>query len=100
MKGDDGQAFFHISLVANLKTRFIFRMRTIVSSPALLFSFVDLFCALCGFGMLESMLEPHLRATGAKPIDVGVSFLLFGCCYMIGNMLFGVVNLLLTMLSS
>jgi len=65
------------------------RMRTIVSSPALLFPFVDLFSALCGNGMLESMLEPHLRFAGASTIDVGVSFLVFGCCYSIGNMLFG-----------
>jgi hypothetical protein len=41
----------------------------------LLLPFVDLFAALCGNGMLESMLEPHLNATGATTIDVGVSFL-------------------------
>ena len=67
-------------------------MRTIISSPALLFPFVDLFSALCGNGMLESMLEPHLRETGASTIDIGVSFLVFGCCYSIGNMLFGSVG--------
>lgn len=65
------------------------RFRTIISSPGLLFPFVDLFSALCGNGMLESMLEPHLREAGASTIDIGVSFLVFGLCYSIGNMLFG-----------
>ena len=54
--------------------------------------FVDLFAALCGNGMLESMLEPHLRETGASTLDVGLSFLIFGCCYMLGNMFFGQVK--------
>ena len=54
--------------------------------------FVDLFAALCGNGMLESMLEPHLREVGASTLDVGLSFLIFGCCYMLGNMFFGHVR--------
>ncbi len=65
------------------------RFRTLFSSLSLLLPFVDLFTALCGNGMLESMLEPHLRASGASTMDVGLSFLLFGCCYMLGNMFFG-----------
>ncbi len=71
-------------------------MRTIFTSMSLLFPFVDLFAALCGNGMLESMLEPHLKYAGASTVDVGVSFLVFGCCYMFGNMLFGAVNYLFT----
>ena len=55
--------------------------------------FIDLFAGLCGNGMLESMLEPHLRETGASTLDVGLSFLVFGCCYMVGNMFFGQVSL-------
>jgi len=65
------------------------RFRTILKSPPLMLPFVDLFSALCGNGMLESMLEPHLKAVGATTIDVGVTFLIFGLCYMIGNMFFG-----------
>ena len=53
--------------------------------------FIALFAGLCGNGMLESMLEPHLRETGASTLDVGLSFLVFGCCYMVGNMFFGQV---------
>lgn len=64
-------------------------MRTIFSNFSLCLPFVDLFAALCGNGMLESMLEPHLKYAGASTVDVGVSFLIFGCCYMLGNLLFG-----------
>ena len=39
--------------------------------------------------MLESMLEPHLREAHATTIDVGVTFLIFGCAYMFGNLIFG-----------
>ena len=64
-------------------------MREIISSMSLFLPFLDLFAALCGNGMLESMLEPHLTKSGASAIDVGISFLAFGCCYMLGNLLFG-----------
>ena len=68
------------------------KMTTIFSSLSLSLPFMDLFAALCGNGMLESMLEPHLKYAGASTVDVGVSFLIFGCCYMLGNVLFGGVN--------
>ena len=68
------------------------RMRTIVTSLSLFLPFLDLFAALCGNGMLESMLEPHLKETGAGTVDTGISFLVFGCMYMFGNLLFGAVN--------
>ena len=68
-----------------------FRFKDIIRHPQLMMPFVDLFAALCGNGMLESMLEPHLRETGASTLDVGLSFLIFGCCYMVGNMFFGQV---------
>ena len=70
-----------------------FRMRTIITNPSLLMPFLDLFAALCGNGMLESMLEPHLKFAGAGTVAVGVSFLVFGCCYMLGNVLFGGVSM-------
>jgi len=65
------------------------QMRTIVTSLSLFLPFLDLFAALCGNGMLESMLEPHLKETGAGTVDTGISFLVFGCMYMFGNLLFG-----------
>ena len=55
--------------------------------------FVDLFACLCGVGMIESMLEPHLRESGASTLTIGLSFLGFGCCYSVGNMVFGRVRI-------
>ena len=66
-------------------------MRAVFTSVSLFLPFLDLFAALCGNGMLESMLEPHLKFAGASTVDVGISFLVFGCCYMFGNLLFGSV---------
>ena len=57
--------------------------------PSLMVPFIDLFAGLCGVGMIESMLEPHLRETGATTVTIGLSFLGFGCCFMFGNMFFG-----------
>ena len=68
-----------------------FRFKEFAKHPVLMMPFVDLFAGLCGVGMIESMLEPHLRETGASTLDVGLSFLVFGCCYMVGNMFFGQV---------
>ena len=66
------------------------------SSFSLFLPLFDLFSAMCGSGMLESMLESHLQHNaGASVIDVGVSFLSFGCCYMLGNITFGWVNRLI-----
>lgn len=63
------------------------------SSVSLFLPLFDLFSAMCGSGMLESMLESHLQHNaGASVIDVGVSFLSFGCSYMLGNITFGWVN--------
>ena len=53
--------------------------------------FLDLFAGLCAVGMIESMSEPHLRDTGASTLDIGLSFLGFGCCHMVGSMIFGKV---------
>ena len=54
--------------------------------------FVDVFAALCGIGMVESMSEPHLKSAGASTLDVGISFLVLGCCYMVGNVFLGQVS--------
>ena len=66
-----------------------FRFKEFAKHPVLMMPFVDLFAGLCGVGMIESMLEPHLRETGASTLTIGLSFLGFGCSYMIGNIVFG-----------
>ena len=45
--------------------------------------YLDVFLCITGFGMIESMLEPHLkRKAMASQAEVGVSFLIFGGVYM------------------
>ena len=67
-------------------------MKTIFTNWSLFLPFLDLFISLCGIGMLESMLEPHLKQTGASTSDVGISFLIYGGCYMLGMILAGLVD--------
>ena len=49
---------------------------------------------MSGNGMLESMLEPHLKAYGAGTSGVGVTFTIFGICYVLGNLLFEWVSII------
>ena len=70
-----------------------FRFKALIKHPILMWPFVDLFACLCGVGMIESMLEPHLRESGASTLTIGLSFLGFGCCYSVGNMVFGRVRI-------
>ena len=45
--------------------------------------YLDVFICITGLGMIESMLEPHLkRKAMASQAEVGVSFLIFGGVYM------------------
>ena len=67
-------------------------MKTIFTNWSLFLPFLDLFISLCGIGMLESMLAPHLKQTGASTSDVGISFLIYGGCYMIGMIIAGLVD--------
>ena len=75
-----------------IRGNYLFRFGTIITTPSLLLPFIDIFSALCGNGMLESMLAPHLRETGATTIGIGVSFVVFGCCFIIGSTFFGFVS--------
>ena len=66
-----------------------------MKNPRLMLPFLDLFAGLCGVGMIESMLEPHLREYGASILYVGLSFLAFGFGHMAGTLLFGQVIMVL-----
>ena len=47
-----------------------------------------------GFGMIESMLEPHMKTTiSASQMQVGVAFLISGGVYMVANPLIGKVKI-------
>ena len=55
--------------------------------------FVDNFICFCGNGMIEAMLEPHLKsAAGATQTQVGMSFLILGALYMVSTPLAGYVS--------
>ena len=69
-----------------------FSLLLLLSAEKRLVPFVDFFSALCGNGMLESMLEPHLQSIGSSTIDAGITFLIFGYWYMVGNMFFRTVS--------
>ncbi len=71
------------------KTGFSF----IKQSPLILFPFLDNFICFCGNGMIESMLEPHLKsAAGATQLQIGITFLILGGTYMVTTPLAGYVS--------
>ena len=53
--------------------------------PGLLFPYIDNLFVFCGNGMVESMLEPHLKAfpAMATQLQVSITFLLLGASYMV-----------------
>ena len=53
---------------------------------------IDVFVADFGFGMIDAMLEPHLRSIGASMADVGVVFLISGLAYCFGTLCTGQVG--------
>ena len=54
--------------------------------------YLDNFFSYCGIGMIEAMLEPHLkRNAGATQTDVGITFLIYGSAYMISSPIAGLV---------
>ena len=56
--------------------------------------FLDNFICFCGNGMIESMLEPHLKdAAGATQTEVGLTFLILGGVYMATTPITGYVSL-------
>ena len=61
--------------------------------------FLHLCAFMFGNGMLESMLESHMKAHGAETYRVGRAFMIFGGCYAAGNCLFGVVSIIKYLLS-
>ena len=44
--------------------------------------FIDNLICFCGTGMVESMLEPHLKSAGATQMQVGLTFFILGGVYM------------------
>ena len=58
-----------------------------------MFPFLDNFFCLCGVGMIESMLEPHLKQkAGASQAAVGNTFSIFGGVYLLSSPIGGLVR--------
>jgi len=72
--------------------RKVLNLRGIAKSPSILLPYLDNFFCFCGNGMIESMLEPHLkRKAGATQADVGVTFLILGGVYMLSSPIGGLI---------
>ena len=62
--------------------------------------YVDNFFVFYGNGMLESMLEPHLRSgAGATQAEVAATFFILGGSFMIASPLSGYVSLFIPLFS-
>ena len=56
--------------------------------------FIDMSCGHFCFGMITSMVEPHMLSVGASTTDVGIAFLILGSGYMVTTPLVGIVSLI------
>ena len=57
--------------------------------------YFDAFLCSSGVGMIESMLEPHLKSkAGASQTDVGLTFLMIGGVYMFSSPVCGFVSIM------
>ena len=66
---------------------------SIFKSLSILPPYLDNFVCSCGNGMIESMLEPHLkRKAGADQTDVGVTFFILGAVYIFSSLIGGLVS--------
>jgi hypothetical protein len=62
--------------------------------PSIFMPFFDNFLCFSGFGMIESMLEPHMKNNaGSTQLDVGMTFLIIGGLYMTSSVTAGYVSL-------
>ena len=55
--------------------------------------FIDNFICFAGNGMIESMLEPHLKSSGATQSQIGTTFLLLGGVYAVTTPFVGYVSI-------
>lgn len=64
----------------------------LLKSPTIIMPFIDNFICFSGNGMIESMLEPHLKnAAGATQMEVGLTFLILGGVYMVSTPVAGYI---------
>ena len=57
-------------------------------------AFLSTFLCMCGFSMLEAMLESHMiKTVNASQRQVGNTFFLYGLCYMVINFFSGLASI-------
>ena len=62
-------------------------------SPAIFTPYIDNVVNFCGYGFIESMLEPHAReAASMSPTDVRSIFVIIGAVYLVGMFFAGYVS--------
>ena len=72
---------------------YVINSRNLLQHPSIFMPFLDNFICFCGNGMIESMLEPHLKdAAGATQTEVGLTFLILGGVYMATTPITGYVS--------
>ena len=60
--------------------------------PSIFMPFFDNFLCFSGFGMIESMLQPHMKNNvKSSQLDVGMTFLILGGHYMVSSVITGLV---------
>jgi predicted MFS family arabinose efflux permease len=65
---------------------------TLFQRPSILIPFFHNFVCFCGFGMIESMLQPHIKNNAkSSQLDVGMTFLILGGHYMVSSVIAGLV---------
>ena len=66
-----------------------------MQSLQLLLPLFDNFIVLNGTGILESMLEPHIKKTaGASQTEVGHAFLILGSSFLVSSLVAGCVSVI------
>ena len=68
-----------------------FRIGKAITSRRVILGMSSLFFTASGESMLESMLPSHARNVGADTNFIGLTFFLFGCCYIICAVFFSQV---------
>ena len=63
-----------------------------LQSPSIFLPFLDLLVFFFGYGLIVSMLEPHLSEAGAEATQVGITFLAFGTVYTVSTPILGFVR--------
>lgn len=68
-------------------------LKGVFRSGSILLPYLNNFLCICGSGMIESMLEPHMKNNaGADQVDVSNAFLIFGAFYMVFTPIIGYVR--------